>query len=397
MVVMIKRDFPFFVHNPQLHYLDNAATTHKPTSVIDALAHFYQEANAPVHRGIYRHAENATLLYEQVRSKLAAYGNALPEEFVFTRGTTESINLVAQAWAAHQLHEGDEIIISELEHHANILPWQMLAQKNKLKLCWAPVDNNGVLAPEAVLDLISNKTKLVALTHTSHVTGQQLDLAPIIERAHQVGARVLVDAAQAMAHQRIDLARLKADFLAFSAHKMFGPTGSGVLFVRKELHHQLKPSTYGGGMIGHVDKEQATWRSMPHMLEAGTPAIASVIGLGTALDYLAKMDFKALKSHEAGLLNILIENLQKMPHIRILGPLNELRQRGHLLSFTVQGYHPHDIAAFLDTHSIAVRAGDHCAQPIHRAVGLPGSVRVSLAAYSTPEDIEALVSALKQL
>ncbi len=381
-----------------LIYLDNAATTHKPQVVIDAITAFYTNHNASVHRGIYPLAENATQLYEQARATVAHFIGAQPHEIVFTRGTTESINMVAPVWAAPMLNAGDEIVLTELEHHANLVVWQQLAKKKRLILRYIPVTQDGLLDMDSCASLITAKTKLVAVTHVSNALGTHVDVAQISNLAHAVGAKVLVDAAQSIAHQKVDVQALGADFLAFSGHKMLGPTGIGVLYINHELHKDLVPYQYGGGMVYSVDYQDASWRTMPHMLEAGTPDSAAVVGLAAAIDYITQhINFDALRAHEASLCTQLIEGLAAIAGITILGPQEQLKKQGHMVSFTVQGYHAHDVAAYLAKEGICVRAGHHCAQPLAVRMGVESSVRASFYGYNTPDEVDRLVEALKKL
>ncbi|MGC2310211.1 MAG: cysteine desulfurase [Candidatus Babeliaceae bacterium] len=394
----IKKDFPFFIHHPKLVYLDNAATTQKPQAVIDTISHFYAYENAPVHRGIYQLAEKATTHYEKVREQVAAHLNAQDSsEIIFTKGTTESINLVAQAWAAHYLQAGDEIILSQLEHHANMVPWLYLAQQKKLVIKWIPVVN-GLLDSVAAQQLFSTQTKLLAISNNSNIFGYELDIFPLIAQAKKVGARILIDAAQSVSRSTIDVQKLGCDFLAFSGHKMLGPTGVGVLYINKAAHDQIYPYQLGGSMVYEVSFEKAQWRPMPYRLEAGTPPIAQVIGLGAALTYVRNtLDFQQLRLYEAALCAQFLEGIKQIPCIQIIGNENTLKKSGHSVSFTVEGMHPHDVAAFLDNYGICVRAGHHCAQPMHQLLQLTGSVRASFYCYTTHEDIEQLITVLNKL
>ncbi len=427
----IKNDFPIF-HNRskenRLVYLDNAATTHKPYAVLDAEREFYQKSYASVKRGIYASGEQATQAYEDARARVAAFiGAESPSEIIFTSGATDSINLIAKAWGELNIGPGDEIVISELEHHANLLPWQRLAFDRGAFLHTIPVSFDGTLSLAAIDDIITPHTKLVAITHTSNAVGTQTDLARIMHRAKEVGAKVLIDAAQAVPHQKINVHELGCDFLVFSGHKMFGPTGIGIAYINKKTHHQLQPYRLGGGMVHsvvrsfdslpfhssdsspkvqdsefrpHQEREfkGATWLSMPHMLEAGTPPIAQAIGLVAAIDYLENViGYEALARHERALMHMLVDGLEAIIGITILGPVDELRESAHLLSFIVDGVHAHDVAAYLDCHGIAVRAGHHCAQPLAQKLGIAASVRVSVYAYNTADDVQTLLAALKQL
>ncbi len=397
----LRNDFPILhqeSHGKKLIYLDNAATTQKPNQVIAALVEFYQRYNAPVHRGIYKLAEQSTSLYEHAREQIARWLHARDRsEIVFTKGTTESINIVAAAWAAQHVKQGDEILLTELEHHSNLLPWQRLAQQNDLTLTFIPVTAQGVLDVTKLPTLLTSRTKLVAITHISNAIGTHNDIKTIIAAAHAVGAKVLVDAAQSAPHQRLNVQDLDVDFLAFSGHKMLAPLGTGVLYVAKRLHDQLDPYQVGGGMVYEADWYQSSTLKMPHMLEAGTPSIGDIIGLAVALEYLqTHVDFDQLRTHEANLTATLIDGLTH-PRIRLLGPLDQLKKQGHMLSFTLEGVHAHDVAAYLDTLGICVRAGHHCAQPLAKKLGVTASVRASFYCYNTSQEVEALVGGVSKL
>lgn len=394
----LRKDFPIFDKN-NLIYCDSAATSQKPRHVIDALVQFYSYENAPVHRGIYKLAEQATARYEKVRETIARFiGAQSASEIIFTKGTTEGINLIAATWASDNLQAGDEIVLSQLEHHANILPWQKLTKTDGVIIRWIPIQADGTLDLSEIKTLINHRTKLVAITQSSNSLGTVVDCVPIIKQARAVGARVLIDAAQSVPHQKIDVTALDCDFLVFSGHKMLGPTGVGVLYIKKELHDTIAPYQLGGSMVFDVGFEHATWRQVPYRFEAGTPPIAQVIGLGAAVEYLENnINFHELQQYEALLCEQLIDGLEQIPQISILGPINQLKKTGHLVSFTVDGVHPHDIAAYLDTQSICVRAGHHCAQPVHTILALDSSVRASFYVYNTPEDVERLIQALRKL
>ena len=392
----LRSQFPIFL-DPQLIYLDNAATTHKPQVVIDALTDFYTKRNAPVHRGIYPLAEVATEHYETVRAQVAKFINARSaKEIVFTSGATNGCNLVAGAWGQKNISSGDEIVVSVLEHHSNLLPWQRLAQRAGARLVWLPITTDAQLDLTNLDSVITAKTKLVALTLDSNVIGlvDRAKLKMLIKRAHEVGARVLLDAAQAVAHQPIDVQALGCDFLVFSGHKVYGPTGVGVLYVRQEEHARLDPYGVGGGMVYEVQPEGSVWRAMPHLLEAGTPPIAQVIGLGAALSYLTQVTtWSELKAHEAALVNQVRVSLEVIPGVAILGSQKEGRN-SHLLSFSSKKYHSHDIAAFCASRGICVRAGHHCCQPLHNFLGVESSIRVSFGIYNTHDDVVRLTTCL---
>lgn len=391
-----KKDFPFFKHNPGIVYLDNAATTHKPQSVIDAMSDFYSRYNAPVHRGIYTLAEHATERYEQVRTLVAAYCGAFDDEIIFTKGTTEGINFIVDAWASRTLRPGDEVIITELEHHANSVPWIRLEREKGIKLRYIPLLDDGTLDYDAYLRLLTDKTKIVSCTHTSNVLGTRTNLPFIISHAHAHGARVVVDAAQAAGRERLELHRLKADCVVFSAHKMGGPTGLGVLYIARSLQSQVEPYQVGGGMVHSVSLHEVSWAGSPARYEAGTPPLAQVYAFSETIKYLEALSYEALRVHEAALCTRLIEGLHTIPSICILGPQEELRRSGHMVSFISSRAHAHDIAAFLAMKGICVRAGNHCAQPLHTRLGSAASIRASFYLYTTESDIDALLVGVTQ-
>jgi len=397
----LRADFPILkkqIHSKSLIYLDSAASAQKPQQVLDAMHAFYAEQYANIHRGVYALTEQATEMYEAARANVARFIGAQPHEIIFTRSTTESINMVAAAWADQHIHAGDEIVLSELEHHSNLLPWQQVALRRKAKLIFIPVNPDGTLDLTHLNVLISSKTKLVTISHVSNALGTHNDIDPIIRAAHAVGAKVLIDAAQSAPHQLIDVRTMQCDFLAFSGHKMLGPTGIGVLYAAQSLHDQMAPYQYGGGMVYEADFHNATFLKMPHRMEAGTPAIAQAIGLSAAIDYLReKVNFQDLQQHEASLCARLIQGLGLMPHVRILGPIEQLKERGHLVSFAVNGFHSHDVAAYLDTFGICVRAGHQCAQPLAKKLGITSSVRASFYLYNTIDEVDALLEALRKI
>jgi cysteine desulfurase/selenocysteine lyase len=393
----VRGDFPLLartVHGKPLVYLDSAATSQKPRVVLDALQEYYCRYNANVHRGIYAIAEEATARYEAARATLARLLHAArPEEIVFTRGTTEAINLVAGSWGRATLRAGDEIVLTEMEHHSNIVPWQLLAAEKGARLKYVPVTDAGRLDLDALDRLLTERTRLVAVVHQSNVLGTVNPIREIADRAHAAGALVLVDAAQSVPHQAIDVQQLGADFLAFSGHKMLGPTGSGGLWARYELLEAMPPYHGGGEMIVRVDYERSTFKAPPHRFEAGTPPIAGAIVLAVAADYLQGVGFEAIAAWEHTLVAYALERLRDVPGLRILGPTTP-EQRGGAISFVMDVAHPHDIAQVLDQEGIAIRAGHHCAQLLHRRFGVEASARASVHLYNTREDIDALVAGL---
>ncbi len=397
----LRNDFPILqqiINKQPLSYFDNAATTQKPQQVLDAMMHFYQTSNANIYRGAHTFAEQTTALYEQVRKKVAQFiGAQDPSEVIFTKGTTESINIIACAWTSEHIKAGDEIVVTELEHHANLLPWQRVAQQKKAQLKFIPVLPDGTLDLSILDILLTKKTKLVAIAQVSNAIGTHNSVDKIINAAHAVGAKVLIDAAQSVPHQAINVQTLSCDFLAFSGHKMLGPTGIGVLYIKKELHDYIPPYLQGGGMVSAVGWEKADWLPAPQKFEAGTPPIAQAIGLGAAIDYLSSyVDFNALQKYESQLTTRVIDGLSSIPQVKILGPILALK-KGHLVSFLVDGIHAHDAAAYCDSKGISLRAGNHCAQPLAKKLGYNASLRASFYFYNTIQEVDRLIQAVDQL
>jgi cysteine desulfurase/selenocysteine lyase len=393
----IRRDFPILgreVHpGVKLVYLDSTATSQKPLSVLEKMDAFYRRSNANIHRGVHQLAEEATAEYEQARGKIARFINAGSErDIVFTRNTTESINLVAQTWARRNLAAGDVVILTEVEHHSNLVPWQMLAAEKELRLEFIPVSDEGILDLEVYERLLQKKPRLVAFTQMSNVLGTITQATDIIRLAHAAGALTLVDGAQSVPHLPVDVQALGADFLAFSGHKMCGPTGVGVLYGRAELLEEMPPFLGGGEMIREVQLRTFRPNSVPHKFEAGTPAIAEAIGLGAAVDYLTGIGMEQIADHEQDIIQYALERLEEVPGIRVLGP--SAQARGGVASFTYDGVHPHDVAQILDRDGIAVRAGHHCAQPLHIRYGIPATTRASFYLYSTREEVDALIEGI---
>lgn len=384
----VRDQFPIFTAHPQLAYLDSAATGQKPRRVIDRLTRFYESENANIHRGVYALSGEATATYDAARSTVAGFiGAASSREVVFTRGTTEAINLVAQAWGRANVGAGDEVIVTEMEHHSNFVPWQVLAQDRGARFLVAPVTDAGDLDLEGLARLLSSRTRLVALTHISNVLGTINPVRAVAAMAHQAGALVLVDAAQSVAHGGVDVGALDCDFLAFSGHKLFGPTGIGVLYGREPLLDAMQPWQVGGGMIGEVTAGRTTWADLPARFEAGTPPIAEAVGLAEAIGFVEELGTEAITTHEALLLDLALDRLSGIPGVRLVGDPD---QRASVLSFTLDGVHPHDLGTVLDEHQVAIRAGHHCAQPLMRRLGLPATARASFSVYNTPDDVEAL-------
>ncbi|HTE83327.1 MAG TPA: cysteine desulfurase [Dehalococcoidia bacterium] len=396
-VERVRRDFPILrrqIHGLPLTYLDNAATTQKPRAVIDALSTFYEHSNANVHRGVHTLGEEATEAYEGTRAHVARFlGAGRPEEIVFTRGTTEAINLVAAAWGRHQLQPGDEIVVSELEHHSNIIPWQLAATATGARLRWIPMAPNGSLDMVAASELIGPRTRLVALTQMSNVLGTITPIAELSALAHAQGALMLVDGAQSAAHLGVDVKELDCDFFAMSAHKLLGPTGVGVLYSRWELLNQMEPYQGGGSMIDTVTMEGATWAEPPAKFEAGTPDIAGVAAFDAALTYLDRLGMDAVRAHDRELTTHAVERLRTLPGVRCFGSM-DIAQRGGNISFEVEGIHPHDLGTFLDQQGIAIRAGHHCAQPLMRCLGAVATARASFSVYTTQEEVDRLIAGI---
>lgn len=393
----IKKQFPIFKNHSQLVYLDNAATTQKPQAVIDAMIAYYTHYTANVGRGLYSFGEQATQSYESARATVAHFIGAQPHEIVFVKNATEGINLVASSWAMQHVHAGDAIALTEYEHHANMLPWQRVVHDNKAHLNYIPICHDGQLDYHALAKYITSGTKLLACSSVSNATGMYADIAQLVQRARAVGALVLLDAAQQIAHERIDVKALDVDFMVFSGHKIFGPTGIGVLYIKDGIQKEMIPYQVGGATVFEVDWHHTTFAQSPYMFEAGTPPIAQAIGLAAALDWLLAQDFVGMHAHEITLINQLVDGLQAMPHITVIGCQQQLRKNSSLVSFVVKDMHGHDVAAYLNNAYIAVRAGHHCAQPLAKKMGIDASVRASVACYNTPQDINKLLAQLSYL
>jgi cysteine desulfurase/selenocysteine lyase len=398
-VARLREDFPILrrvVNGHPLVYLDNAATTQKPRQVIDALVHYYETMNANIHRGIHTLAVEATDAYEAVRAKVAAQiGAPAGDSIVFTRNATEAINLVARTWGDQHLGPGDEIVLTEMEHHSNIVPWQLLARRTGAVLRYVPVTDDGHLDMEAFRALLSERTRLVSVVHVSNVLGTINPVDEVASAAHAVGALVVVDGAQSAPHMPVNVVSLGCDFFAFSSHKMLGPTGVGVLWARPGLLEEMEPFLGGGEMIARVRPDGSTWAEVPHKFEAGTPNIADVIAFGTALDYLAALGMDAVREHERAITRTAIDALREIPGITIHGP-RSVDERGGAVSFTVDGIHPHDVSTILDQRGIAIRAGHHCAQLLMRRLDVPATNRASFYVYTTEAEIEALSAAIRE-
>jgi len=390
----IRDDFPVLnqhVHGQHLVYLDNAATSQKPRQVIDAVTDYYRRYNANVHRGIHALAERATREYELARQKVARFINAqAPEQVIFTRGTTEGINLVAQSWGRANLKPGDEILLTWMEHHSNLVPWYQVAAATGAVIKRMELNPDGTLAVPAAM---SPRTKLVAVTHASNVLGTINPVRQLADAAHKAGALILVDGAQSVPHLAVDVQALDCDFFAFSGHKMLGPTGSGALYGKRHLLETMPPFLTGGEMIREVTATGFTCNDLPYKFEAGTPAIAEAIGLGAAVDYLHRIGMEKIRRHEIEITQYALDRLREFVEFVIYGPL-DAEQRSGLVAFTFGDIHPHDLATFFDQHGIAIRAGHHCAMPLHKKLGLAATARASFYLYNTRDEIDAFIAAL---
>jgi cysteine desulfurase/selenocysteine lyase len=394
----VRADFPILgqeIYGKPLVYLDSAATSQKPRAVIDAIANYYLEDNANVHRGVHLLSERATQAYEGARGKVKRFINAAHDhEIVFVRGTTEAVNLIAQTYGRSRVSRGDEILITAMEHHSNIVPWQMLCEEKGAVLRVAPIDDEGQLLLDELERLIGPRTRLLALAHVSNALGTINPVRRVVEMAHRRKVPVLVDGAQAAPHLALDMQALGCDFYAFSGHKLFGPTGIGVLYGRSELLEEMPPWQGGGDMISSVSFEKTTYNKLPYKFEAGTPDIAGAIGLGAAIDYVSVLGLSAIAAHEHDLLSYATEALRQVPGLRLIGTAPE---KASVLSFLLGEVHPHDIGTVLDREGIAIRTGHHCAQPLMRRLGVTATARASLAFYNCREDVDALVSGMHKV
>jgi cysteine desulfurase/selenocysteine lyase len=393
---IIKRDFPIFkrkIHGKPLIYLDNAATTQKPRQVIEAIREFYENYNANVHRGVYRLSVEATEAYENARAKVARFINAKDSEIIFTRNTTEALNLVAYSWGLCNLKRGDRILLTEMEHHSNIVPWQLITKHTGAVIDYIPFDEEGLLVKEEIDRLLNLEPKIVSIIHVSNVLGTINNVKEIVEKAHKVGAITVVDAAQSVPHMPVDVKEIGCDFLAFSGHKALGPLGVGVLYGKRDLLEEMNPFLGGGDMISRVWLSGAEWNELPWKFEAGTSSVADAIGLGAAIDYLKSIGMDKVRAHEVKLTDYALKRLSEIPDIKIYGP-RELDKRGAVISFNLPGIHPHDLATILDEEGIAIRAGHHCAQPLVTKLGVAATARASFYIYNSESDIDVLVEGL---
>jgi cysteine desulfurase/selenocysteine lyase len=394
----LREDFPILsqrIRGKPLVYLDNAATTQKPRSVIEAVSRFYTAENANIHRGVHYLSERATVAYEEARERVARFLNApSPRQIIFTRGTTEAINLVAQSFGRSRLRPGDEVLITGMEHHSNIVPWQLATEATGATLKAVPITDAGELDLDAFDRLISGRTRLLAIVHLSNALGTVNPVRDLVARAHALGVPVLVDGAQSASHLSVDVQDLDCDFFACSGHKIYGPTGVGVLYGREELLEQMPPWQGGGDMIASVTLERSTWAAVPAKFEAGTPMIAEVMGLAAALGYVESVGLPAIAAWEEELLVLATARISEIPGVRIIGTA---RHKASVLSFVVDGVHPHDVGAVLDDDGIAIRTGHHCAQPVMNRMGVPATARASFAFYNTPAEVDALVRGLERV
>lgn len=393
----IRKQFPILsrkIHGKPLVYFDNGATTQKPLSVINRLNDYYAYENANIHRGVHHLSQEATSAYEEARIVIQEYlGAAHSHEIIFTKGTTDAINLVAFSFGS-LLSKGDEIIISAMEHHSNIVPWQMLCERQGCALRVIPMSKKGELDMEAYASMLNANTKLVAVTHISNALGTINDVKEMIAQAHEVGAKVLIDGAQSIQHIKVDVQALDCDFYAFSGHKLFGPTGVGVLYGKEDLLNSMPPYQGGGDMIKDVSFEKTTYNTLPHKFEAGTPHIAGGIGLGAAFEFIASLDMEAIELHETELLNYATEKLKAIEGLKIYG---EATNKSSVVSFLIESTHPYDVGTLLDKMGIAVRTGHHCTQPIMDFYGIPGTIRASFAFYNTKEEVDLMINALERI
>ncbi len=396
-VESIRSQFPVLsrmVHNKPLVYLDNAATAQKPQGVIDALSEYYSSYNANIHRGIHALAEEATAAFELTRKAIAGFINAASsDEIIFTKGTTEGINLVAYTWARKFIEEGDEIIISEMEHHSNIVPWQLVCEEKNAVLKVIPVTDEGELKLESFYELLTDRTKLVSVVHVSNSLGTINPVKRIIDAAHEKGAVVMIDGAQSSVHLSIDVQEMDCDFFAFSGHKVYGPTGIGALYGKRDILEKMPVFMGGGEMIKEVTFEKTTFNELPYKYEAGTPNIADAIALKAALDFVEQYRTVSLRQHESDLLQYATDRLQEIPGLRMIGTA---KQKASIASFVIEGIHPQDIGILLDNQAIAVRTGHHCTQPLMNRLGIPGTVRASFALYNTFEEVDKLIAGLQK-
>lgn len=392
----IKADFPIF-QSGDFIYLDNAATTQKPYTVVEAMKHYYETENANPLRGLYALSIKATDAYEKARESVAKFIHAKsPEEIIFVRNATEALNLVAQSYGRAFLKEGDEVLITIMEHHSNLIPWQQVAKEKGAVLRFLEPDSEGLISEEAFKSALNDKVKIVAMAEVSNVLGNRQNIEKFVKLTHEKNAIFVCDGAQSVPHRKVDVTESDVDFLAFSGHKIYGPMGIGVLYGKKEILEKMPPFLFGGEMIEYVTKEEATWAELPHKFEAGTVNVGGAVGLQAAIHYVEKLGFSFIEERERELSAYLMDGMKDIPHIRILGSKNGEHHHG-IMTFTIDGVHPHDIAEILDSHHLCIRAGHHCAQPLMKFMGTPSTSRVSLGLYNTKSDVDAFLSAVKTI
>lgn len=398
MAVNYKADFPIFyaAENKDVIYFDNAATTQRPRQVIEAIKNFYEHDNANPLRGLYDLSGRATEAYESARHTVATFIGAKDCEIIFTRNASESLNLVAYAWGLENIHEGDEIAVSVTEHHSNILPWQMLCKERGAKLVWLEPDKETCIFPESEFAKINKKTRIVAVAQVSNVLGITHPVNRFVELAHKVGAIAVIDGAQSVPHMSVNVKDMGADFFAFSGHKLLGPMGIGVLYGKKEILEKMRPFLRGGEMIEYVTRDSATWAELPHKFEAGTVNAAGAVGLAAAIDYLSAIGLDNIQKHDNELAKRLISQMKNIPYVHIIGNEDPEKHCG-IVTFTIDGVHPHDIASLLDTEKVAIRAGHHCAQPLGAYLNLPASARASVYLYNTEEEVDRFVASVAKI
>ena len=394
----IRKDFPILsrtIYGKPLVYLDNAATSQKPTSVIQSLVDYYESYNSNIHRGVHTLSMEATDRHEDARSKCTRFIGAKEDKsLIMVRNTTEAINLVAQTWGKHNISAGDEILTTHMEHHSNLVPWQKLAEQNGASLQFIELDEDGMLNLSNIDDLITERTKLLALTHMSNVLGTINPVKELTAVAHKMGAKVLIDGAQSVPHMKVDVTDIDCDFFAFSGHKMLAPTGIGVLYVKPEILESMEPFLFGGDMVSQVWDDTATWNALPWKFEAGTPNIADLIGLGAAIDYLESLGMDEVREHEMALTGYALEQFDRLNDIKVFGP-KDLSKRGGVISFHSDDVHPHDMGTMLDREGIAIRTGHHCAMPLTRKLSVVATARASFYIYNTEEEVDKLTAAIR--
>ena len=394
----IRKDFPILsrtIYGKPLVYLDNAATSQKPTSVIQSLVDYYESYNSNIHRGVHTLSMEATDRHEDARSKCTRFIGAKEDKsLIMVRNTTEAINLVAQTWGKHNISAGDEILTTHMEHHSNLVPWQKLAEQNGASLQFIELDEDGMLNLSNIDDLITERTKLLALTHMSNVLGTINPVKELTAVAHKMGAKVLIDGAQSVPHMKVDVTDIDCDFFAFSGHKMLAPTGIGVLYVKPEILESMEPFLFGGDMVSQVWDDTATWNDLPWKFEAGTPNIADLIGLGAAIDYLESLGMDEIREHEMALTGYALEQFDRLNGIKVFGP-KDLSKRGGVISFHSDDVHPHDMGTMLDREGIAIRTGHHCAMPLTRKLSVAATARASFYIYNTEEEVDKLTAAIR--